>query len=416
MVASIRDLGNKPFSFSFNMHSQQSFQLPTVFSMNCTEIDSLSSGPSPDNFDEVRGRTPTSKSQVSRDSSLSSTKSLVAYHERMESNNAIDIDNVSPDLSYETTQEKNIHVSKVANTRNNMSATSQQCVSNVNENTTSMHGDDVAFNVPLPYDPNALMEPELWDGSFHLILLHRSMEHLAFDAKNIKDSLTFMAKYIGNKQVNPTKSNELEDFKGIGEAIWSFISSVYQSKWDLLIADKNDKSLRQKILDKLTPKIISLTNHNNKSVDKPTLASINKIPPSILAKLQKEVNWISKYFKNNKIVDDSNNTSKLYVQASKQSNAQTFRLTNNTLEVIKIKDTFPMLNAQKVNQIQKIISDSPKPKPHIEMTTKGLFRKQVIILMSSDNISKFMKNSLLHIASINRSLRNAKSEVLVDFI
>ena len=50
------------------------------------------------------------------------------------------------------------------------------------------------------------------------------------------------------------------------------------------------------------------------------------------------------------------------------------------------------------------------------MTTKGLSRKQVIILMSSDNISKFMKNSSLHVASINWSLRNTKSEVLVDFI
>ena len=50
------------------------------------------------------------------------------------------------------------------------------------------------------------------------------------------------------------------------------------------------------------------------------------------------------------------------------------------------------------------------------MTTKGLSRKQVIILMSSDNISKFMKNSSLHVASINQSLRNAKLEVLVNFI
>jgi len=119
-----------------------------VFSINCTEIDSLSSGPSSDNFDEVRGRTSASKSQVSRNSSLSSTKSLVAYHERMESNNAMDIDNVSPDLSYEMTQEKNIYVSKTANTRNNMGAMSQQHVSNVNANMTSMHGDDIAFNVP----------------------------------------------------------------------------------------------------------------------------------------------------------------------------------------------------------------------------------------------------------------------------
>ena len=36
--------------------------------------------------------------------------------------------------------------------------------------------------------------------------------------------------------------------------------------------------------------------------------------------------------------------------------------------------------------------------------------------MGNDNISNFIKNSLLHVTNINRTLRNAKSEVLVDFI
>ena len=53
------------------------------------------------------------------------------------------------------------------------------------------------------------------------------MEHLASDSKNIKDSLNFIAKYISNKQVDSSKSNDLEDFYGIGKAIWNFISSVY---------------------------------------------------------------------------------------------------------------------------------------------------------------------------------------------
>jgi len=50
------------------------------------------------------------------------------------------------------------------------------------------------------------------------------------------------------------------------------------------------------------------------------------------------------------------------------------------------------------------------------MTTKGLLRKQVIIPMSGDNVSSFMKNSSLHIANINRNLRNAKSDILVDYL
>jgi len=36
--------------------------------------------------------------------------------------------------------------------------------------------------------------------------------------------------------------------------------------------------------------------------------------------------------------------------------------------------------------------------------------------MDNDNISNFMKNSLLYVSNINRFLRNTKSEVLVDFI
>ena len=60
-----------------------------------------------------------------------------------------------------------------------------------------------------------------------------------------------------------------------------------------------------------------------------------------------------------------------------------------------------MLNAQKIDQIHKIVSGSPKPKPHIQMTTKGPSRKQVIIPISNDNITKFIKNSSLYIVNIN---------------
>jgi len=50
------------------------------------------------------------------------------------------------------------------------------------------------------------------------------------------------------------------------------------------------------------------------------------------------------------------------------------------------------------------------------MTTKGPSRKQIIIPMSNDNNNSFIKNSAFHVANINRLLRNAKSDVVVDFI
>ena len=70
-------------------------------------------------------------------------------------------------------------------------------------------------------------EPKLWDRSFHPISLYGSLEHLASDAKNIRNSLNFVAKYISNKQINSKKSNEIEDLKGVNEAVWNLISSVY---------------------------------------------------------------------------------------------------------------------------------------------------------------------------------------------
>ena len=70
-------------------------------------------------------------------------------------------------------------------------------------------------------------EPELWNGSFHPISLHSSLEHLASNSKNIRESLNYIAKYISNKQINSKKSNNVEDLKGVGEAVWNLISFVY---------------------------------------------------------------------------------------------------------------------------------------------------------------------------------------------
>ncbi len=50
------------------------------------------------------------------------------------------------------------------------------------------------------------------------------------------------------------------------------------------------------------------------------------------------------------------------------------------------------------------------------MTTKGPSRKHIIIPMSAENVFSFMKNSSTNVANINRQLRNAKTDLLVDYI
>jgi len=50
------------------------------------------------------------------------------------------------------------------------------------------------------------------------------------------------------------------------------------------------------------------------------------------------------------------------------------------------------------------------------MNTKGPSRKHIIIPMSVENASSFMKNLSMNVANINRQLRNAKTDILVDYI
>ena len=359
---------------------------------------------------------------------MSSAMSSVAYYERM-ANNGMDINEgpveSTPALSYEMEQEKVIHISKAAEQQGNMRPKGENLeVPNLNHkripnmeqhnlpahSTVSQTEDNNVINIQLPYNLRALTEPDLWSGNFHPILLHGSIKHIVSDTKNIKDSLNFIARYISNKKVNHFKANNLEDFNGISNFIWNFISLVYQANWNSLHTNNQATTLRVKISFKFTQKITLNPGKSNKKITKHIPVTIKKVPlpPPILAKSKKEVNIILKYFQSNKPSTEPMKLTMFHAQASKQ--------TVNTSEVLKIKKVFSTINTEKINQINNIIKSNLKPKPHIQMTTKGPSRKQLIVLMSSKNNNNFMKNSTTYIVNINRLLKNAKSEVLVDYI
>ena len=163
-----------------------------------------------------------------------------------------------------------------------------------------------------------------------------------------------------------------------------------------------------KVSPKFTLKInpINVDKKGKKNTNKP--ASVEKLPPPILAKTLKEVNEISKFFKMIDPIKLDNNR--------KRSYAQTLKSGISTKETINIKELFPSLKTDKINNIQKIINRGGKLKPYINMTTKGLSRKQVIISMNNDNKAKFMEKSSTHVTNINRALKNIKSKIIVDFI
>ena len=176
-----------------------------------------------------------------------------------------------------------------------------------NNNKASItHGtyEESIINIQLSYNSEAPTEPDLWSSSFHPISLHKLIEYFASDSKNIKDSLNFMAKYIFNKQVNSSKANELNDFDGMDNAIWNFISLVYKAKWDSLIINNKYTTLRTKISSKFIPRVVPNINKNNKEITKLVLISIEKASPlpPLPAKSKNEVNSILKYFQGSNVV------------------------------------------------------------------------------------------------------------------
>ena len=141
---------------------------------------------------------------------------------------------------------------------------------------------------------------------------------------------------------------------------------------------------------------------------------ISLVPLPILAKTLKEVNEISKYFKKN----SNPHQKKSYANATSSSTQQGLLISKNIVkETLKIKETFPNLLNNKIEQVQKVINRSNnKSKPKISMTTKNPSYKQVIIPMGNDITKKFIKESNLHITNINHALKAIKSSTIANFI
>ena len=212
-----------------------------------------------------------------------------------------------------------------------------------------------------------------------------------------------MAKYIKNKKIETSKSNDIKNFEGISKAAQKLIFSIYNSRWDFLIANNYKNSLRQKIAYKFTPKVNPDKNSKKgeKNTNKPT--NIERLPPLIPAKSPKKVNKISKYFKSNKPTQANTSQTKLYVQATKTN--------GNTKEVLRIKKAFSFFQAKNIKNIQKIIKENDKPKLYINITIKSLSRKQVIVSISRDNKKNFVEESNTYTLNpnMNRALKTSNT-------
>jgi len=243
--------------------------------------------------------------------------------------------------------------------------------------------------------------------------LYEAIEYLASDVKNIKDVLRRMGKYIRGKSID-SDPNNIKDLKGIGKTIWEFLSSIYDSHWDGLYIDNTNTTFRNKVNSKFTPQVSKNSNSNNKGKETVKPIFISPIPPTILAKTQKEVNELSKYFKKNTNLQQK----KSYANATSLTNQPSPSAPKNIVkETLKIKETFLNLPNKKIKQVHKVINSSnDKAKLRISMTTKSPSRKQVIVLMSYNIAKEFIKDSSSHVVNINHALKAIKSNTIANFI
>ena len=110
-----------------------------------------------------------------------------------------------------------------------------------------------------------------------------------------------MDNLIHNWNLKDNNKDNITALKSFGHAAWSFILSIYEARWDLLIASNSNKIFRETITSKFMPKINN-NKHNkpNKRVEisnKNKQAKIVQIPSPIPPRPFKKILEKSKFFK-----------------------------------------------------------------------------------------------------------------------
>ena len=126
-------------------------------------------------------------------------------------------------------------------------------------------------------------------------------------------------------------------------------------------------------------------------------AEILRILSPILFRPSKKILEKSKIFqrKNKNSTKSFNNKNRqLYIQIS----------FTNIKEILKIKKVY-----KTINELRKI-------KPKINITIKKLLKRQIIILINTNNTLKYISLFVQYITNINRILKNIKSEIMANFV
>ena len=273
----------------------------------------------------------------------------------------------------------------------------------------------------LDYGNSQLIHPAIWSGLHLATSIFGTEESRSENIYNITLLISRIEMFI---QYNPIEGKKGSGrFNVIAEQIKLLIQTFILSKWAKIVCKyKSGKYIItiKKFLENIfSPQKTSETNMSSSVSENTTVTSelpslvvmpFNTIsspgvPPLPLSLVNKPKNIIKR-----KTLIQAN-VKKLYIQASKTN------ISPRVKDVLHIKDAFPELFTDNVGRIIKVTnSNKEQKKPRINMTTKGPLRKQIIIPMAKSNTELIINSASSNITNINKYLKNAKLDIIADFI
>jgi len=222
----------------------------------------------------------------------------------------------------------------------------------------------------------------------------------------------YISDFINNRELKNNREADIPFLSNFGQITFDFISSISKEGWDQLKIDRDNKIFHELIKNEFTTKvpISSKGKKANKFLPVKLVEFLKLSLLQLFTRPLKKVLEKSKFYRKNapsKYKKTMEITKLSYVQVSSKS-------INN---ILKIKKNFPELSNKKIKELNKLIfSKSKKPKPKINMTTKGSSYKQVIVSMSNNNAKRFITALSEHVANLNQILEGIKSDLIINFI
>ena len=265
----------------------------------------------------------------------------------------------------------------------------------------------------LDYGEGQLAITSSWNRAHHVLSTFGTGDTALKDAESMFESIKRIGSYI---KYHPVDKRILgREFILIVEQLWKLIDNIYAAKWDVLIFDKEKiltikKCVRECIMLYYRQNQPSTSTSNTKTNISTSLSFTEIAPPPttnmsvVLSPPNKNVE--STIMKNPK----PSKMKKFYTQASKSC-------LMHIKDIVQVKEAFSALLADEVGKVLKIRnSGEGNKKPRINMMTRELSRKEVIIPMAKHTAELIVNSAYTYIANVNKCLKNTKPDIAIDFI